>query len=559
VGMKKILSIKWIIIFAAVLRLSFLGSAPISLNWDEISMGYTAYSVGATGRDEWGELLPIFFRSYGEWKSAVYIYLLVPFIKVLGLNAWAVRLPSALAGIGAVYLIYLLGKRLYSEKVGLWSALLIAVTPWHLVLSRPAFEANVSLTLLLLGIYGFVRAWQTHWQWQGLALSLIGFGLAPHTYNSGKIVVPFLVLYLVVATKFYKSIKNCALYFGVLAVFALPILLNMATGRAQYRYTQVGVTTDQSAVAKFYDSRKTFPLPELANKILFNQGTFFVYKVVDNWLSYFDPSFLFIEAGDHRQHHVPYRGVLYLVEGLFIVYGLKVLSSRAQSRDLSSRFLHFGRNDTVSLKFLPFVIIALGFLPGALTRDSEHVLRTILAIPGFVLLAAVGVDYLQNNKNLGRLFTYSLYFLTFEIFTFLVMYFAWYPRLTASDWQYGHKQVAIYLQQHEAEYDKIIMTKWFGEPQLFLAFYNKWDPVWYQQENKKLISYEGDGRLWLDQLPEYSFGKYTFRYLNWQSESRAKNTLYISKWDDFYQDSDYQGTIKYPDGSIAFQLVRGDK
>ena len=95
-------SLKWIVILAAVLRLSFLGSVPLSLNWDEVSMGYTAYSLGLTGRDEWGEPLPIFFRSYGEWKSAVYIYLLVPLIKIFGMSAWVVRLPSALMGILAV-------------------------------------------------------------------------------------------------------------------------------------------------------------------------------------------------------------------------------------------------------------------------------------------------------------------------------------------------------------------------------------------------------------------------------------------------------------------------
>ena len=98
-----------IIVLAIVLRLFLLTSVPPSLNWDEVSQGYTAYSILQTGKDEWGEKLPLFFRSYGEWKSAVYIYLLLPFIKVLGLNAFAVRLPSVLAGIISVYLMYLLG------------------------------------------------------------------------------------------------------------------------------------------------------------------------------------------------------------------------------------------------------------------------------------------------------------------------------------------------------------------------------------------------------------------------------------------------------------------
>ena len=147
-----------IVLIAAALRLFWIDKVPISLNWDEISMGYTAYSLSQTGMDEWGEHLPIFFRSYGEWKSAVYIYLLVPFTKLFGLNAWGVRLPSAIAGIMAVYLTYLVTKKLFGEKAGLWASLFLAISPWHLMLSRPAFEANVSLTLILIGVYFFLQA-----------------------------------------------------------------------------------------------------------------------------------------------------------------------------------------------------------------------------------------------------------------------------------------------------------------------------------------------------------------------------------------------------------------
>jgi 4-amino-4-deoxy-L-arabinose transferase-like glycosyltransferase len=539
---KKLFNLKIIILLAMVLRLSFLGTNPLSLNWDEVSMGYTAYSLAETGKDEWGETLPIFFRSYGEWKSAVYIYLLVPFVSVFGLEPWVVRLPSALAGILAVYLIYLLGKRLYSEKVGLWSAFLLSVTPWHLVLSRPAFEANVSLTLLLLGVYGLVRAAQTNWQWSGLILSIIGFGLAPHTYNSAKIIVPFVFFFLTVATGFYKKPKQLLITLFALGVFALPIILSIFSGVAQYRYTQVGITTDQTSITKFYESRATFPLGEFGNKLVFNKATFFVYQLTENWANYFNPRFLFIEGGEHKQHHMIYRGILYLIQGLFIIFGLKLSLKKSQP-----------------LSFLPLALIALGFIPAALTRDSEHVLRSILAIPGFILLAAVGADYLESSKTSRTFFKAISAILTIEILSFLFMYFAWYPKVTARDWQYGYAQAAEYTFEHEDGYDEIIVTKWHGEPHIFFAFYNRWDPVWYQQENKKLIGYEEEGYLWLDQIPEYHFGKYTFRYLDWGLETRKSNTLYVGKFDDFYEDSNYKQKILYPDGTVSLHIVEGER
>lgn len=529
-----------LIIVACLLRLVLLGSVPPSLNWDEVSQGYTAYSIMQTGRDEWGAKLPIFFRSYGEWKSAVYIYLLVPFIKVLGLNVYSIRLPSAICGIISVYLMYLLGKKLSGDKVGLWSAFLMSVTPWTFILGRPAFEANVALTIILAGTYLFLQ--------HRLIFSAILFGLAPHTYNSAKVFVPLLVLYLLWSLRRNLKLKPTLIFLSILAIFAFPILANLTSGHSLARFNQVGVATDLKKLNSFVDNRLTFPLPPAANKLLFNRYTYTLYGTASNYLSYFNPSFLTITGGDHAQHHLPYHGVLYLSEFALVLLGISsLLRKQPQPRGASD----------LSFRWLPLVIIALGILPAALTRDSYHVLRSLLAAPGFVLLAAIGISYLQNiSSPYLSLVHWSL---AIEIILLMGMYFFWYPVAYARDWQYGHAQVAKYLQIHAGEYDHIVMTKWYGEPQLFLAFYNRWDPLVYQQQNLPLLRYESEGRLWLDQLAEYSLGKYTFKYLDWDTESRDPRTLYIGKGDDFLPDSNIKQTILFPDGTVAFHLVQGDK
>ncbi|KKU14954.1 MAG: Glycosyl transferase family 39 [Microgenomates group bacterium GW2011_GWC2_45_8] len=521
-----------IILLAIFLRLFLLGSVPPSLNWDEVSQGYTAYSIAQTGRDEWGEKFPIFFRSYGEWKSAAYIYLLVPFIKVLGLNVYSVRLPSAIFGIISVYLMYLLGKKLYSEKVGLWSAFLISVTPWTFVLGRPGFEANVSLTLILAGMCFFLNSTTHHLR--SIICSAILLGLAPHTYNSAKIVVPLLVIYLVWTTKLYKNLKSTLILFGILAIFAAPILLNLGSGHSLARFNQVGVATDLKSLNQF------IVLRQFGTKFIFNKYNFSLYQTSANFLSYFNPSFLAVSGGDHTQHHLPYHGVLYLTELILVLHGLTTL-----------------RKYPSTLKLLPLVIIALGFLPAAMTRDPYHVLRSLLATPGFIFLAAIGISHLQQIKYPHLKIVYWL--LIIEVVSFMLAYFLWYPRAFARDWQYGHQEVASYLKAHESEYDHIVMTKWYGEPQLFLAFYNRWDPRVYQEHNQPLLRYEKEGRLWLDQLSEYSLGKYTFKYLDWANEIRDSRTLYVGKPDDFYPDSNIKKTILFPDGTVAFHIVQGDK
>lgn len=517
-----------------------LTSVPPSLNWDEVSQGYTAYSVAQTGADEWGEKLPLFFRSYGEWKSAVYIYLLVPFIKIFGLNAWSIRLPAAISGIISVYLMYLLGKKLYTKDVGLWAAFLMAVTPWSFVLGRPAFEANVALTLTLTGTYFLLRSLPlTHYP--SIIISALCFGLAPHTYNSAKLVVPFLVIYLIWSSKLYKNIKSTLLILGILAVFAYPILTNLISGHAQARFTQVGITSDQTTITKFYSLRQSLGLPPFLQKIIINKPSYFVYYLTNNFLGYLSPGFLIWHGGDRPQHSLPYHGVLYLTEFASVLTGLYYAFSIKKSNRL-----------------LPLVFIVIGIIPAALTRESEHVLRSILAIPGFVLLAGLGLEYLQTHKSklLARWFVGLL---ALEIVIFMTSYFTWYPRLNARDWQYGYAQVSSYLASHAGKYDQVVMTKWYGEPQLFLAFYNKWDPEWYQSENKNNINYEESGSIWLDQLPVYSIGKYTFKYIEWDKEVRGAKTLYIGKFDDFPLNSKFLDTIKYPDGTVAFYILAGDK
>jgi len=72
--------------FFLITRVYKIAEIPPSLYWDEASIGYNAYSIAETGKDEWGESFPLHFRAFGEFKLPVYIYSVVPFVKIFGLN-----------------------------------------------------------------------------------------------------------------------------------------------------------------------------------------------------------------------------------------------------------------------------------------------------------------------------------------------------------------------------------------------------------------------------------------------------------------------------------------
>ncbi len=96
------------IFFLSILvRLIGFGTVPPELNRDEAALGYNAYSLIHSGKDEWGTPYPIVFRSFGDYKLAGYIYALIPGIKLFGLSIETVRLPSMIGGILLVFGAYL--------------------------------------------------------------------------------------------------------------------------------------------------------------------------------------------------------------------------------------------------------------------------------------------------------------------------------------------------------------------------------------------------------------------------------------------------------------------
>src|SRR3990167_6572162 len=147
-----------IIILASLLRIWNLNNFPVGFNADEAAIGYNAYSLLQTGKDEYGSSFPLSFKSFGDYKPGMYFYFVIPFVATLGLNEWAVRLPSALLGIGTVVLIYFLAIEIFKDRsVGILAALFLAISPWHIHFSRGGWETNAATFFFTLGVYLFIK------------------------------------------------------------------------------------------------------------------------------------------------------------------------------------------------------------------------------------------------------------------------------------------------------------------------------------------------------------------------------------------------------------------
>ncbi len=160
-----------VFILALILRLVYLDQNPTFIS-DEASIGYNAYSVLKTGKDEWGKFLPLSFKSFGEYKLPAYIYLTVPSIAVFGLNEFALRFPSVVFGILTIWAIFLLGREMFDRNVGLVAAFFTTFLKIEILWSRQARPYQALQFFSLLGawfIYKLTKEEKFNWRY------LLGF------------------------------------------------------------------------------------------------------------------------------------------------------------------------------------------------------------------------------------------------------------------------------------------------------------------------------------------------------------------------------------------------
>ena len=191
-----------IIFIGVILRFYQLGNNPPSLDWDETSIGYNAYSILKTGKDEYGSLFPVSIRSFDDYKPPLTIYLTVPSIATFGLNEFAVRFPFAILGVLAVVVMYFLVKELLpkweknkQQIIALTSAFFLSISPWHLQFSRAAFEGSIGLFFLMCGLWLFFKGLRSG---RFLVIASIAFVLSLYSYHSFRLLIPLLLFFLTV-------------------------------------------------------------------------------------------------------------------------------------------------------------------------------------------------------------------------------------------------------------------------------------------------------------------------------------------------------------------------
>ncbi len=540
-----------IILLALFFRFHMLSRVPPSASLDEASIGYNAYSILKTGKDEYGNILPVLLRAYDDWRPGLYVYLVIPFLPLFGLSTLAVRLPSVLLSVFTVYLTYRLvrelfgkekilafGKQINSEHLALLASFLLAISPWHIYLSRLGHEVNLGLTAFLLGIYFFIRAIRHAKKTGSFIASSIFFVLSLYGYQSQKIIVPIILFGAVVLfcrKKMYQW-REVVLAAVIGIILIVPFIIASSSPQALIRFKATSAFSSidqkyQESAEKILEARKN---EDVMGEILHNRR-FIVPKIlISNYVSHFNPLWLFTNSGN-EQHKVPNLGLLYIWESVFIGIGF---------------FIFFLSN--ISPRYKAFILLWFFSSPlaAAITTGAPHAMRSYTFLPLWQLFCALGIlmafEYLRQLISSKLLIGLFAFVSVISGIYFAVNYFVVFPKIQSSSFQYALSKAIPYAKRVEKEYPQIVFSNEdnLHQSYMFFLFYSKYDPKLY-------LSLGGTKSGGFAEA--HTIGKYRFQSIDYSKI--PKGALIVGNNFEIPQTASTLQTISNLDGAAVIEVA----
>lgn len=386
----------WLILAAGIFARAYqFGSVPGGINQDEAFAAYEAWSLLKYGIDTAGYHNPVYLTAWGSGMNALETYLMMPFIALFGLESWAIRLPQLIVAVLSIWVVYLLVRRLVNEKAGLIAMFMLAICPWHIIMSRWGLESNLAPGFLLFGLWFFVKGLDKP---RYLMLSALMYGLALYTYATYWIYVPFIILFQLIYCMACGKIRfDRNLFFSalILALLALPLLLFLAINKGYLEEIRLSF---MSIPKLLYMRSSEISFDEKARKL----------ELVKD---------VFIEQNDGWIWNSPSKfGLFYFISAPFAIFGLcycivRIVQSVRRKQFCPEALILFQilvslpqlilvkiNVNKVNILFIPLVIlIALGVY-FACSLTFRHVLTAVLAVY-VILFASFEYYYFTEYKE----------------------------------------------------------------------------------------------------------------------------------------------------------------
>lgn len=440
---------------------------------DELTIALDAYSILHTGMDQTGERFPLTFRM-GAGRPPGYVYFTVPFIALFGPDELGVRGLSLFSGLGIIFLMYKLGKKLFaSQNVGLWASFLTSISMWDIYLSRGGFEAHFATFLALFGVMCFLN--------KKYIFSAILFGLTVFTYPTFKLTLPILIVILTYFSGGMKLLKEKAFVYGgiILLLFALFSVRESMKGVSEERFLKLNVFSDVNLKEKFTqltnEERTLSTIPSRLKPFLYNKELKYTRYIFEKYSENLSLEYLFLRGDKNPRHNPGEWGMLFLVELPLLVYGLYLLAKE-------------------DFRKLLFVVSWILIIPlGTMFMGQTHALRNAFMIPPFVLISSYAISKI-NLK--WQIISIGLILIQFVFVMSSVYFFA--PNKFGSFWSDKAKKESLDAILASKDNKVVLSTKQIDNIEYAYPLYAKVDPELVVSQYGKFPKVYGNVTITLD-------------------------------------------------------------
>lgn len=437
------ISLLVIVAVAAILRLYRLSTLPVDIASDEASAYFDALCLANYGTNRWGEINAVYFNTWEvAGQSPAMATLASVFIRIFGNSLFVFRLSQAVPAIMTVLLAFFIGKKLADSLTGLIAAAILAISPWHIMMSRWALDCNLSAFAVTLAVCALAYSFDENGNMNNIFyLFCIFTGLSLYTYATTNIMMFVFVvmayLYLLLKRKINFKIFIPANI--ILFIIALPMMYFFAVNYLDFPAFESSFLT--------IPYLKGFRSDDVSGDIISN--------IITHLSHLYQPT--------DRVVYYPQFSIMYVFSIPLIAYGI----IRAIKRN---------SNMAIVLFWLAGSLVQLGMVNNS---GSWGVVNLAAVLPYFIAYALTDIISKVKISRFVVPVAYSI-----ALVMFIYTYIAVLPEETGIKIGAGTKDAIAFAQQLEV--DKIYFSGYNGTGDAFIyaALNNQDSPEEYK---KKLV------------------------------------------------------------------------
>lgn len=479
----------------------------VCTNADEAAFGYNTYSLLKTGKDEYGTVLPLRLKSFGDNKLPLYSYLSVPFVALFGLNDLGIKGLNLLASFLLPLAVYFLTKELLGKRsYGLVAAVLTALSLSTHITARQAHESVLSLLMSVSMFIFYLRAMRT-FRSKDIILFLLTTTLSLFSYHPARLLVLFLgASHLITFYVAPKIERKKILFLGGLFIAIVALLLSVDVFYNPSRISNLLFVNSPGFSLRINELRG-----EGGDRLIYNKLTLGAKELAYQNLAYFSPQFLLSRGDENYRFGYPGMSLITLLEFFFLFIGLHYLFKNKDK----NRF------------FLSALLLAAP-LSGSLSWAGISLTRVLFHFALIFILAGYGaIELIKEIPKKYKPLTIGALVILQMVGLFISwdFYLNHYPKraVVIRSQECGYKELAEYIKNNYGSFKKFYITKQNGQPYMHLLYNLQYPPTKYQSQAKLSAPDQyGFGQV-------ESFDKFIFSLPN---ELNERNVVYIGYPDE---------------------------